>query len=116
MELSRKDFEKQVSCELARTICTNIMRHRAALSMELVSASCRYVAILCKNNPECEAPASACAKAADALDRKTEKEYLEICAKAWGGCTLSRKAREEWKKAAERVGVTRRDRQPEVYR
>jgi hypothetical protein len=50
------------------------------------------------------------------LDKKDEKEYLEICAKAWGGCTLSRKAREEWKKATERAGATRRERQPEVYR
>lgn len=116
MELCRKGFEKQLSCELARTICTNIMRHRAALSMELVSASCRHVSILCRNSTECDVPASACAKAADALDRRDEKEYLEICAKAWGGCTLSRKAREEWKKAAERTGITRREGQPVVYR
>jgi len=116
MELSRKEFEKRFGCELAREICTNMMRHRAALSVEFVCASCRYVATLCKGNQECAAPASGCQKAAEALDHKNEKEYLELCAQASNGCTLSKKAREEWKKAAERAGLTRKEKQPTLYR
>jgi len=61
-------------------------------------------------------PASSCAKAAEALDHKNEKEYLELCGQACNGCTLSRKAREDWKKAAERAGFIRKEKQPTVYR
>lgn len=116
MEISRKEFEKQLRCELARTICMHMIRHRAALSMEFVSASCQYVASLCKGNEDCSSPAEACMKAAEALSDKNEKEYLELCTQAYSGCSLSRKAREEWKKAAERAGLIRREKHYELYR
>lgn len=116
MELSRKEFEKQLRCELARTICTYMVRHRAALSMEFVCASCQYVATLCENNQDCRVPAAACDKAGRALAEKDEKAYLELCAKAYSGCSLSRKAREEWKKAAEKVGLVRKEKPSELYR
>jgi len=116
MELSRKEFEKQLGCELARTICTYMMRHRAALSMDFVSASCRYVATLCRNSQDCTMPSTTCAKAVEALAQKNEKEYLELCAKAYSGCSLSRKAREEWKRAAEKAGLIRKEKPSELYR
>lgn len=116
MELSRKQFEKQLGCDLARTICTYMFKHRAALSMDFVSSSCRYVATLCRNNPNCGVPSTACAKAAEALTQKNEKEYLELCAKAYGGCSLSRKAREEWRRAAEKAGILRKEKPSEMYR
>jgi len=113
MELSRKEFEKQLGCELARTVCVHMLRHRAALNMELVSASCGYVATLCRNNQECGAAAGNCEKAAHALGQKNEKAYLELCTRAYNGCSLSKKAREEWKRAAELV---RGRKSPEFYR
>jgi len=116
MELSRKEFEKQLRCELARTICTYMIRHRAALSMNFVSSSCQYVASLCENNQDCSGPATACTKAAKALADKNEKEYLELCAQAYSGCSLSRKAREEWKRAAEKAGLVRKEKHTELYR
>lgn len=116
MELSRKEFEKQLSCELARTICMYMVRHRAALSMDFVSASCRYVATLCNRNQDCGTAPGTCAKAADALEQKNEKAYLELCARAYSGCSLSKKVREEWKKAAEKAGLLRERKPPELYR
>lgn len=116
MELSRKQFQRQLSCELARTICNSVVRHRAALSVDFVAVSCRYVSVLCKGNQDCEAPASICAKAAEALDAKSEKEYLELCAQSCAKCTVSKKAREEWKKAAEKAGLIQKEKPPEVYR
>ncbi len=116
MELSRKEFEKQLRCELARTICTYMIKHRAALSMDFVSASCQYVATLCENSQDCAKPAMACKKATKALAERNEKEYLELCAQAYSGCSLSRKAREEWKKAAEKAGLIRKEKHSELYR
>jgi len=116
MELSRKEFEKQLRCELARTICTYMIRHRAALGMDFVSISCQYVGTLCESNQDCGNPARACTKAAKALAEKNEKDYLELCAQAYKGCSLSRKAREEWKKAAERAGLVRKEKHNELYR
>jgi len=116
MELSRKEFEKQLRCELARTICTYMVRHRAALGMGFVSISCQYVGTLCESNQDCANPARACTKAAKSLVEKNEKEYLELCAQAYRGCSLSRKAREEWKKAAEKAGLVRKEKHNELYR
>jgi len=116
MELSRKEFEKQLRCELARTICTYMIRHRAALSMDFVSSSCQYVASLCESNQDCSSPATACMKAAKALVDKNEKEYLALCTHAYSGCILSRKAREEWKRAAEKAGLVRKEKHSELYR
>jgi len=116
MELSRKEFEKQLGCELARAICMYMVRHRAALSMDLVCNSCRYVASLCRKSQDCVTAAETCAKAADALEGKNEKEYLGLCAQAFNGCNLSRKVREEWKAAAENAGLIRKGKRPELYR
>jgi hypothetical protein len=116
LELSKKEFQKQLSCELARSICNNMLRHRAALSMEFVSMSCRYVSALCRSNQECTIAATTCAKAAEALVQENEKEYLELCGQSCDRCTLSKKAREEWKKAVEKAGLICGEKQSEVYR
>jgi len=116
LELSRKQFQRQLSCELARTICNSVVRHRAALGVDFVAVSCRYVSALCKGNQDCEAPASICAKAVEALEGKNEKEYLELCAQSCAKCTVSKRAREEWKKAAEKAGLIQKEKPPEVYR
>lgn len=53
----------------------HMVRHRAALSMDFVSASCRYVATLCRNSEDWGVAAGNCEKAADALGQNEGHIY-----------------------------------------
>jgi len=55
-------------------------------------------------------------KAARSLGQKNEKAYFELCARGYSRCSLSQKAREEWRRAAEKAGLTRKRKGPELYR
>jgi len=60
-------------------------------------------------------PATTCARAVEALEKDNEKKYLGLCAQSCDRCTLSKKAREEWGKAAEKASLIRKEKQSEVY-
>ena len=93
MEVSRKKMRQEVleriktirTCVMARELCLLVRTNRAVLELKDVQQICRYISGLCKEEG-CAEPSEMCRKAAEALGKKDEERYLELCAQSCVKC------------------------------
>jgi hypothetical protein len=93
VEISRKKMRNEVlkrikyvkTCVMARELCLLVRTNRAVLEPKDVQEMCSYISKLCREEG-CLEPSELCQKAADAIGRKDEKTYLELCAQSCVKC------------------------------
>ena len=93
VEISRKKMRQEVlerikyvkTCVMARELCLLVRTNRAVLEPKDVQELCRHISGLCKEEG-CTEPSEMCQKAAEAVDTKDEKLYLELCAQSCVKC------------------------------
>lgn len=93
MEISRKNLRDEVlqrikyvrTCVMARELCLLVRTHRAVLEPKDVQEICTHISNLCKEEG-CSEPSELCKKAANALNSKDEKKYLDLCAQSCVKC------------------------------
>lgn len=93
MEISRKKLRKEVlkrikyvkTCVMARELCLLVRSNRVVLELEDVKNVCNYIASLCKEEG-CHEPGDLCIKAANAMNSKDERKYLELCKQSCMKC------------------------------
>jgi hypothetical protein len=101
LEISRKKLRDEVlervkyvkTCVLAREVCLLVRTNRAVLEPKDVQEICLSISKLCKDSG-CQEPSELCQNAAEAVDKKDEAKYLELCTQSCMKCGEARKPRE----------------------
>jgi hypothetical protein len=73
------------TCVMARELCLLVRQNRAVLEPKDVQEICKYISTLCKEEG-CTEPSGLCQKAAEAVGKKNEEKYLELCAQSCVKC------------------------------
>jgi hypothetical protein len=93
VEISRKKMRDEIlerikyvkTCVMARELCLLVRQNRAVLEPKDVQEICKYISGLCKQEG-CTEPSELCQKAAEAVGKRNEDRYLELCAQSCVKC------------------------------